>query len=430
MEYEALITNDAVVFGILMALLGIIFYTAKSTHPFWKKFYNVVPALLLCYFLPSLLNTFGIVDPHHSNLYFVASRYLLPAALVLLTISIDLRGIRQLGPKAVIMFLAGTLGIVLGGPIAMWLVSLLYPEIVGGDAIWRGLSTIAGSWIGGGANQAAMKELFEVDAYGPGIFSVMATVDVIVANIWMAFLLFGAGRSKRIDALFRADASAIADVRRRIEEYRLSIAKMPTLTSTIIILAIGFGATGFSHFIADTIAPWLQSMADYIDPVTGIKPNKWLIDFSLTSSFFWIVVVATTVGLLLSLTSAKKLEGVGASRLGSVMIYILVATIGLEMDITGIAENPGIFVVGLIWMLVHVSIMLLVAWIIKAPFFFIAVGSQANVGGAASAPVVASAFHESLAPVGVLLAVLGYALGTYGAYICGQLLRWMAGIIG
>ncbi len=430
MESHALITNDAVVFGILMALLGLVFYTAKSTHPFWMKFYGVVPALLLCYFLPSLLNTFGIVDPHTSNLYFMASRYLLPTALVLLTISIDLRGIRQLGPKAIIMFLAGTVGIILGGPIAMWIVSLFNPDIVSGDAVWRGLSTIAGSWIGGGANQAAMKELFEVDEYGPGLFSVMATVDVIVANIWMAFLLFGAGRSKRVDKIFRADASAIADVRRRIEDYRLSIAKMPTLTHTIIILSVGFAATGLSHLFADILTPSLQQAAASVDPATGNKPYSWLVDFSLTSSFFWIVVIATTLGLLLSFTSAKKLEGVGASRLGSVMIYILVATIGLEMDITGIAANPGIFVVGLVWMLVHVSVMLVVAWIIKAPFFFTAVGSQANVGGAASAPVVASAFHESLAPVGVLLAVLGYALGTYGAYISGQLMRWVAGIIG
>lgn len=430
MESTALITNDAVVFGILMALLGIIFYTAKSQLLFWKKFYSVVPALLLCYFLPSLLNTFGIVDPHASNLYFMSSRYLLPAALVLLTISIDFKGIVQLGPKAIIMFLAGTLGIVLGGPIAMWLVSLVNPDIVAGDAIWRGLSTIAGSWIGGGANQAAMKELFEVDRYDPAIFSIMATVDVLVANIWMAFLLFGAGRSERIDRFFRADASSIADVRRRIEEYRLSIAQMPTLTHTIVILALGFGATGLSHFFADVLTPWLDSLAKITDPGTGDQPYSWLVDFSLTSSFFWIVVIATTVGLLLSFTPAKKLEGVGASRLGSVMIYILVATIGLHMDITAITTNPGLFFVGLVWMLVHVSVMLGVAWIIKAPFFFTAVGSQANVGGAASAPVVASAFHESLAPVGVLLAVLGYALGTYGAYICGQLMRWMAGIIG
>jgi uncharacterized membrane protein len=148
--------------------------------------------------------------------------------------------------------------------------------------------------------------------------------------------------------------------------------------------------------------------------------------FSLTSGFFWIVVVATTLGLILSFTPAKKLEGVGASKIGSVLLYFLVATIGMHMDVLAIRDNPMLFLVGIVWMLVHVSILLGVAKIIRAPFFFVAVGSQANVGGAASAPIVASAFHPSLAPVGVLLAVLGYALGTYGAWLCGILMQTVA----
>ncbi|WP_017733873.1 DUF819 family protein [Nafulsella turpanensis] len=426
-EQEALLTNDAVIFGILMIILALVFYTASSESSFWKKFYSVIPSLLLCYFIPSLLNTFNIVDGESSQLYFVASRYLLPAALVLLTISVDFKGILRLGPKAIIMFLAGTVGIVLGGPIAMYVVSLFDPAIVAGDEVWRGLSTIAGSWIGGGANQAAMLEVFGAD---PDIFSTMVTVDVIVANIWMAVLLFGAGRSKKVDKLFNADASAIEDVKKRIESYRLSVAQMPTLTLTMIVLGIGFGVTGVSHLLADLITPVLSDMATVVDEETGVRPYKWLNEFSLTSNFFWLVVIATTVGLALSFTRARRLEGVGASRLGSVFIYILVATIGMQMDITSIADNPGMFAVGLVWMLVHVTVLLSVGKLIKAPFFFTAVGSQANVGGAASAPIVASAFHDSLAPVGVLLAVLGYALGTYAAYICGLLMQWMAGVIG
>lgn len=393
-----------------MLLLGLIFYTASRPHPFWKKFYNYVPALLLCYFLPSLLNTFGLVDEEESRLYFVASRYLLPAALVLLTISIDFEGLKKLGPKAVIMFFAGTIGIVLGGPIALWLMHIISPDVVAGE-VWRGMTTIAGSWIGGGANQTAMKEVFEVD---DAIFSSMVTVDVLVANAWMAFLLFGAGRSRKVDKIFRADASMIAEVRKRIEDYRLSIAKMPTLPDTIMILAVGFGVTGIGHLFADWIAPFLA------ENYPALK------EYSLTSGFFWLVVVATTLGLLLSLTPARRLEGAGASRLGSVFIYILVATIGMHMDVTQIFANPGLFAVGAIWMLIHITILLTVGYLIKAPFFFTAVGSQANVGGAASAPVVASAFHDSLAPVGVLLAVLGYAVGTYGAYVCGLLMQAVA----
>jgi uncharacterized membrane protein len=144
---------------------------------------------------------------------------------------------------------------------------------------------------------------------------------------------------------------------------------------------------------------------------------------TLTSGFFWLVVIATTIGFALSFTSARKLEGVGASRWGSVCIYVLVTTIGMQMNIGDIFSNLGLFAIGAIWMLIHVTILLFVAWLIKAPFFYVAVGSQANVGGAASAPVVASAFSSALAPVGAIMAVIGYALGTYGALICAYLME-------
>ena len=121
-----MVTNDATALGLLAVILGFVFYTSSSSHPFWQKFYKFIPALLLCYFLPSLLNTFGIVDGDTSKLYFVASRYLLPACLVLLILSVDLKAILSLGPKAIVMFLTGTVGIVIGGPIARyWLFQLL-----------------------------------------------------------------------------------------------------------------------------------------------------------------------------------------------------------------------------------------------------------------------------------------------------------------
>lgn len=416
---EALITNDAIVLGLLMTILMIIFQTESSNRPIFRKFYKYVPALLLCYFVPSLLNTieFGgkpIVNGEGSSLYFVASRYLLPASLALLTISIDLKEIRKLGVKAIIMFLAGTLGIVLGGPIAILITSIFAPDVVGGagpDAVWRGMTTIAGSWIGGGANQAAMYEVFKPSNE---LYSTSIAVDVIVANIWMAFLLFGAARSAKIDRFFRADASAIEDVKNRVEEYRAKIAKIPTLTDSITVLAVGFIAMAIGHVISGIISPFLAENYPFLDK------------YSLTSPFFWLVITATLVGLAMSFTKLRELEGVGASRIGSVMLYVLVATIGMKMDIMAIFDNPGYFLVGGLWMLMHVTILLIVAKLIKAPFFFVAVGSQANVGGAASAPVVAAAFHPSLAPVGVLLAVMGYTLGTVAAYFCGILMQVVA----
>ncbi|MFD2200805.1 DUF819 domain-containing protein [Shivajiella indica] len=410
-ENSPLIGNDAVVFGILMTILALVFATSSSNSPFWKRFYRIVPSILLCYFIPAVLNSFGIISGETSKLYNVASRFLLPASLVLLTISIDFKGILKLGPKALIMFLSGSLGIILGGPLALMVVSFISPGILGGvgpDEIWRGLATIAGSWIGGGANQTAMLEVFGAS---PALFSQMIAVDVLVANLWMAVLLYWAAKPGKIDKLFKADSSAIFELQEKVEKYRESIIKVPTLGDTMKIFGIGFALTGLSHWIADMVAPYIQNNYPQLS------------QYSLDSTFFWIVVVATTGGLLLSFTKARELEGAGASRLGSVLLYVLVATIGMQMDLMAVLDNPIFFLIGIFWMIFHIMIMLLIAYLIKAPFFFVAVGSQANVGGAASAPIVASAFNPSLAPVGVLMAVLGYAVGTYGAYLCGLLLQ-------
>lgn len=413
-ETTAYITNDAVVLGILLVLLALIFKTATSTSKFWLKFYKFIPALLLCYFLPSVLNSMGVISGDDSNLYYVASRYLLPSSLVLLCLSIDLKGVIGLGPKALIMFFAGTLGIILGGPIAILAVSAFAPEIIGGsgpDEVWRGLATVAGSWIGGGANQTAMKEIYGTS---DALFSAMITVDVIVANIWMAFLLIGAGVTKKIDKFLKSDTSAITALKEKVENYSSSISKPTSFPDIITIAAIAFGATAIAHFGSDIITPFMESKKEFL--------SEYRLT-SMASSFFWIVVIATILGLVFSFTKLRQYEGVGASKFGSAFLYILVATIGMKMDVTAIFDNMGLFVVGLIWMLVHVIVLLVIAKLIKAPFFFVAVGSQANVGGAASAPIVASAFSPALAPVGVLLAVFGYAVGTFGAIFCAQLMQ-------
>ncbi len=419
---EPLITNDAVIAGMIMAMLGFVFWTSSRDHGFWKVFYKCVPMLLACYFLPSLLTAFQIVDPHQSKLYFVASRYLLPASLVLLTMSIDAREIVKLGPKAIVMFLTGTVGVMIGGPLAIMITSWFRPDLVGGDgpqAVWRGLSTVAGSWIGGGANQVAMKEVFQPS---DELYSVMVAVDVIVAEVWMLFLLIGVGHAKAIDRFFRADASSVIELQNKMEEFSVRTARVPTTTELMVLLAIAFGGTGICHYCADMLAPWVYSNNDALRQVFGPRAPA-LSYLSLDSKFFWLIVLATTLGLLMSFTRLRNLEGVGASKIGTVFIFILVATIGLKMDILAVFRHPGLFVVGGIWMLIHVGLLVLVAYLIRAPYFFLAVGSKANIGGAASAPVVAAAFHPSLAPVGVLLAVLGYALGTYGAWLCALMME-------
>ncbi|MFC6858656.1 DUF819 family protein [Zunongwangia atlantica] len=413
-------TNDAVVLGLLMISLGFVFYTSSIKTGFWAKFYKIVPGVLMCYLIPAILNSAGFIDSSVSNLYFVASRYLLPASLVLMTLSIDLKAIFNLGPKALIMFFAATLGIIIGGPIAILLISIVSPDTVGGagfDATWRGLSTLAGSWIGGGANQAAMLEIYQ---YNPEKYGGMVLVDIVVANLWMAIVLLGVGKSDRIDRWLQADNSAITELKNKVSAYTESVKRIPSLPDFIIILALAFGAVGIAHFGADEISSFLVSTFDvFQDKKSSLA--------SFSSEFFWMITIATAIGIILSFTKFKQYEGAGASKVGSIFIYVLVATIGMKMDLGAVFDNPGLIAIGLVWMAIHVIILLVTAKLIKAPYFFLAVGSQANVGGAASAPVVAAAFHPSLATVGVLLAVFGYVVGTYGAILCTILMQLAAG---
>jgi hypothetical protein len=248
--------------------------------------------------------------------------------------------------------------------------------------------------------------------------------------------LLGVGKADAIDRLFKADSSSIERLKQKMESFSQKVARIPTASDLMVIGAIGFGVTAIAHFGGAEISQYVEkfiadtNVVEYETNAAGEKteivtssPNQFLKDIGLASSFFWLIVISTAIGILLSFTPMRNYEGAGASKLGTVFIFILVAVIGMGMDIRAVVEHPGYFLLGGIWMLLHVGLMIFVGWLIRAPYFFLAVGSKANIGGAASAPVVAAAFHPALAPVGVLLAVLGYALGTYGAMICALMMK-------
>jgi uncharacterized membrane protein len=412
---EPLISDNKVVFGILLVILAFIFYTSGLENKSWKKIYTVIPALFLCYMIPGALTSLNVISPDVSgDLYYMSSRYLLPGSLILLILSVDLNALLGLGSKSLIMFFTGTFGIIIGGVFAVWIFSMFSPETVGGEgneATWRGLATIAGSWIGGGANQAAMLETYK---YKESLFGGMLIVDIVVANIWMAVILFGIGKKARIDRWLKADSSAIDDLVEKVENFQKSVQRKATLSDYMVIAGLVFGGVGLSHFLSGIFADFFLSSAGKTS--------------TFASSFFWMVVLSTIYGLVLSFTRAKSYEGVGASKIGSVFLYILVATIGMKVDVSQIFHNPLLIFVGLVWMAFHAGLLILVAKIIRAPFFFLAVGSQANVGGAASAPIVANAFHPALTTVGVLMAVFGYFIGTFGAVLCAELMFRVAPI--
>lgn len=407
-----LIQNDIVLFGLLAATLGAIFWASSGPTPWLRRFFQYVPALLLCYFIPAIYNSVGLIDGHDTRVYNpVARDVLLPAALVLLTLSIDLPAVLRLGPRLLIVFCAGTFGIMLGAILSYLLFAWLHPQTVAGD-VWAGMAALAGSWIGGGANMTAMREVFGVDA---DTFGQIIVVDVAVANLWMAVLLFLAGRAKQIDAASGADTRALDALVEQVSSYQAQHARIPSLTDLMVIIAIGFGLVGLAHAIGEPLAAWFGANV------------SWAKQFSLTSSFVWVVVLSTAMGLALSFTRVRRLEAVGASKIGAILLYFLIACIGMQMDLLSLLDRPWLFVLGVVWISVHILCLWIALKLTRAPLFYFAIGSQGNIGAAASAPVVAAAFHPALAPAGVLLGTVGYASGTYLAYLVGLTLQKLAG---
>ena len=240
-------------------------------------------------------------------------------------------------------------------------------------------------------------------------------VDVAVASLWMAVLLFLAGRSADIDARRGVDTRALDEMKAKMAAFEAANARIPNLTDLMVIVGVAFGGVGLAHALAGPIARWFGATFD------------WASRYSLDSAFVWVVVIATTIGLMLSFTRARRLEAAGASKLGAVMLYFLIACIGMQMDLLALLDRPWLFLLGVIWMATHVLVLWLAAKLLRVPLFYFAIGSQGNIGAAASAPVVAAAFHPSLAPVGVLLGTVGYATGTYLAYLVGVMLKALAG---
>ena len=395
-DSTAAFLNDPVgVFGYLATVLGLVFWASRRRR--LKRFFSVVPPIILAYFIPTLSTTAGIT-PIDSAAYAWMRTYLLPVALLLLMISIDLRAILKLGRMALIMMLAGTAGIVLGGPVALLAFGAWLPP----DA-WKGFAALAGSWIGGTANMVAMAESVGTpDALmGPVI-----VVDTVVGYGWMGVLLFLSAWQARFDAWNDAKRDALRAAGHHLEE--IEGQRQPVdLPHLMMIIGLGFGGA--------VLGKWAGGMV----PELG--------DPKIITHTTWAVLLVVTVGLALSLTPVRNLERQGASTVGFGALYLLVSAIGAQADIAAVMDTPMFMAVGILWIGIHAAILLVAARLVRAPLFFVATGSMANVGGAASAPVVAGIYHPALAPVGLLMGVAGYILGIYGALAAAYLLAMAGG---
>lgn len=392
---QALLNDPMSVFAFLAALVAGIFWISGVKR--FEKFFEYVPPVIFVYFLPMFATTFGIT-PISSPVYDWTTRFFLPLALFLLMISIDLKSVARLGPVALFMVTAGTVGIIIGGPIAFSLFGPFLPE----DA-WKGFAALSGSWIGGTANMVAVAESVGTpdSAFGPII-----VVDTVVGYGWMGVILFFSVWQKKFDTWTRANTAAIEETNARLAE--MDRDRHPiTVRDGAVLVGIGMAAAVVSVNVGAKLPP--------------------LGDPTIISATTWAVLIVVTGGLLLSFTPLREYEKVGASQLGYTALYLLLAGIGAQADLKAVVQAPLYLVAGAVWIAIHVLVLYGAARIVKAPLFFIATGSMANIGGAATSPVVAGVYHPAMAPVGLLMAVVGYVFGIYGALFCAYLLGLVGG---
>ncbi|MFZ0371597.1 MAG: DUF819 family protein [Halobacillus sp.] len=394
---QAFIQEPMAIFAYLIAIVGIVFMLSTVNIKPIKKFFGYLPPLIWMYFLPMLSTTFGII-PQSSDLYSFMGTYMLPAGLLLLMISTNVPATFKLGGKAVLVFLAGTVGVVVGGPAAFALFQGILPE-----EAWRGVGALAGSWIGGSANMGAMIEAFDTP---DDILSPIILTDTLVGIGWMGIMISFANFQDRFNRWNDADNAQIKKVNEEIATDVQRNAKPLQLPQLFGIIAVGFAGSYLVRLFADL----------------SFIPKT---DVMNTST--WTFLIITAVGILLSFTKVRNLEYYGASKIGYLGIYLFLTAIGSQANLLDIVQAPQFILMGMVWLSIHIIFIFTAARLLKAPLFFVAVGSQGNIGGTSSAPIVASVFQPALAPVGLLMGILGNIVGTYAALLCGQLARMIAG---
>ncbi|MEE8348127.1 MAG: DUF819 family protein [Acidobacteriota bacterium] len=393
------------VFTFCAATCGAVFWI--SSQGWARGFFRIVPSVALIYYIPTFASALGFI-PSDSAAYDWMRDYLLPFSLFILMVTTDIPAVFRIGPRAIVMMLVGTAGVVVGGPITLLLFSQWLPP----DA-WKGMAALSGSWIGGGGNFAALKEAVGAP---DSIIGPIIIVDTVVAYTWMGVLLFLANYQTEIDRWNNARVDLLEDLNRRLKTFQETQVRPIHLSDVLMVLAVGFGGAVFCRYLSN-----------WIDGATHLGLMEMAPSVaSILSPFTWLVVLISTLGIALSFTPLRKIETAGASKLGYAALYLFLTSIGAKADLAGILAAPVLLLVGVVWISFHVAFLLIGARLLRAPFFLVAVGSQANIAGAASAPIVAAAYYEAMAPVGLLMGVLGYLVGNYAGLLCAFLLRLVA----
>jgi uncharacterized membrane protein len=393
------ISSPGGVLAVLCAVAAFWFLVDQVTQ--WKLF-QYVPPLLFIYATPVFLNNFDVIPSSGTPVYAGLSDFVLPAFIVLMLIKVDVPAAVRIMGKGVLVMLMGTAGVVVGAVVSYFIVHRwLAPDA------WKGFGALAGSWIGGTGNMAAVSEMLQTP---PEQFGLAVIADNVVYLVWLPILL----ASKNVAEQFNR-WTGVADDRLRMMDSAAAVnledARVPEMRDYLYLAAVAIGVTWLSTLMASMIFPAMQAS------FPGLQV--------ILSESTWRILLLTTISLVLSTTRISTLPN--ATALGTAMIYVFVAGMGARASIEGLAQAPAFLLGAFIWIFIHGAFCVLGAKIFRVDVHSAAIASAANIGAAASAPIVAAFHRPSLVPVSVLMALIGYALGNYVAPIAAHLARLAAG---
>jgi len=395
---ESLISSPGGVLAALCAVAAFWFYVEQITR--WTLF-QYVPPLLFIYATPVFLNNFGVI-PSSSGVYSGLSSFALPAFIVLMLIKVNVPAAVRIMGKGVLVMLMGTAGVVVGAVVSYVLVHRwLAPDA------WKGFGALAGSWIGGTGNMAATSEMLGTPA---DQFGLAVLADNVVYIVWLPILLGSKNFADRFnrwanvpqDRLEMMDSAAAVG----LEEE-----SVPEMRDYIYLAAIAISVT----WIAASLATFI------FDAMMRSLPSLE----TILSESTWRILLITTIALALSVTPVSRLPN--ATAMGTALIYIFVAGMGARATVAGFGQAPAFLLGAFIWIFIHGGFCLLGAKLFRVDVHSVAIASAANIGAAASAPIVAAFHRPSLVPVSILMALLGYALGNYLAPLAAHLARAAVG---
>ena len=402
-ETLVLISSPIGVLAVLCAVAGFFFYLEQSTG---AKLFQYLPPLIFIYVTPVILSNVSIggttVLPNDSVVYSGLSKYALPAFIVLMLIKVDVPAVVRIMGKGVLVMLMGTAGVMAGGVVSY----LIVHRWLSGDA-WMGFGALAGSWIGGTANMAATKEMLGTSSE---LFGLAVIADNAVYIVWLPILLASRNFADKFNAWARVPDDRIAAMD-QAAEIHVQDEHAPTMPEYVFLAAIVVGVSWIGIALAPGISQWIGATIKPLAPVFGESTTR--------------ILMVTTIALLLSATPVSKLPN--STAMGTALVYIFVAGIGARAEVAGLAQAPAFVLGAFIWIFIHGAFCLAGAWIFRVDVHSVAIASAANIGAAASAPIVAAHHKPSLVPVSVLMALLGYALGNYLAPLTGYLAKFAAG---